>query len=327
MKVWRWAGAVMLVGAATLGVVSAYGQQAGGKVEWKAFDKLKESFYQEMKTTTTQKMKVQGMEVTQTQEQTFWVEWTPTEKISDNKWKVDYKIIGVKMSIQIGGNIISYDSNTKESQPQNPLTDFFKALVGSKFRLTVTNDPKEGIRVVDVEKEDIDDFVKKLASTNEQLRPLLKNILGKDALKQMANPTFAAFPPKDKEFKDGITWTNNDVTLDMGPIGSYKTNYTYTVKDAGKGHVEVKADMSYNPPKGTDAQGLPFTIKSGNLKTTTATGNVTVDQKNGRIEEAKMDMKLTGQLTIDIAGMETQVDLDQDQKSSLKTFDKNPLTK
>jgi Family of unknown function (DUF6263) len=319
MKSWRWAGALVLVGAAALGV-TANDNQGGDKPTWKAFDELNKSFWQEMKTDTTQTMKVQGMEVVQKQSQTFYVQWTPKSKDKDC-WKVEYKIVGVKMDIQIGGNKIDYDSTSKDQVPQNPLTDFFKALVGSTFNFTVCSDPKEGIRVTDV--EGLQGFVQKLAAANEQLKPLLESILNKEALKQMSNPTFAAFPRTDEEFKKG-EW-NYDVTLNMGPIGNYNTHYTYKINSKDKNKIDVSGTMDYSPPKSDALSGLPFQIKKGDLKAEKITGTITLDPKGGRIADSTMQMDLSGTLDIDIAGMVTTVNLTQKQSSTVKTLDTDPV--
>jgi hypothetical protein len=320
MKVWRWAGALCCVAAAVLGV-TAYGEQGGTDKPpvFKGFESDK-PFYQELTTTTTQTMKVQGQEVIQKQSQTFLVKWTVKSKAAD-KWTVDYEIAGVKMNIQIGGNSIDY-SSIAEAPPNNPLTDFFKALVGSKFTLTVVNDKDKGLQVTDVDTKDLENFVNKLAAANEQLKPLLKQILTKDAIIQMSNPTFAAFP-SEKQFTDGKGKWTLPVDLKMGPIGSYDTKYTYELKDKSK--VEVSATMKYNPPKTGDSGGLPFTIKSGNLEAKEpAKGEINL--KDGKIDNSKMTMKLSGKLDIDIAGMSTEVELNQTQESSLKSFDAEPTT-
>src|SRR5206468_1623440 len=162
------------------------GQQASKRPVWKGFEGDK-PFWQEMTTETTQTMKVQGMEVVQKQNQTFIVQWTPKGKADKGGQKVEYKIVAVKMDIQIGGNNIAYNSMAKEQPPQNPLTDFFKTLVGSSFTLTIATDDKEGTHVTEV--EGLDEFVKKLSQANDQLKPLLQKILDKEAIKQMSNPT------------------------------------------------------------------------------------------------------------------------------------------
>jgi Family of unknown function (DUF6263) len=321
MKVWRWFGALVLVGAFTI-AVRAHSEQGTEKPVWKAFDDIKKPFYQEMTTKTNQSMKVSGMEVIQDQSQTFYVEWMPLEYDKEKKtWKVDYSIIGVKMDIKIGGNNISYDSTAKEPAPDNPLTQFFKALVGAKFTFTILNDPNEGPKIIKV--DGLSSFVQKLAQTNESLKGLLETILSEEALKQMSNPTFAAFPRTEKEFKEG-KW-ENDVTMSMGPIGSYKTKYTYALRKGADNKVDVTGSMAYTAPKGNDATGLPFTIKSGTLTADKISGTITLDPKNGRIADSTMDMVLTGNLQIEIAGMDTKVDLTQKQTSTLKTMDTNPV--
>lgn len=317
MNVWRWAGALMVVGAVAMGV-TAYAQQSSDKLEWKAFDTPDKAFWQEMKTTTKQTMKVQNMEVVQDQTQTFIIKWTPKAKDKDGNWVVEQEIVAVKMNIKIGGNEISFDSQDK-NQPANPLTDFFKALVGSKFTLTIS--PKD-LQVKNV--SGLETFIDKLATANEQLKPLLKSILSKEALIQMSDPTFAAFPKDGKLDPKG--WTHK-VNLNMGPIGTYDTTYTYTPSKDKKDQIDVKATMTYAPPKQGDSGGLPFTIKGGDLKADNASGEVIFDPAAGRIKSSKMTLDLKGDLKIEIGGMETTVNLTQNQTSTLQVFDADPTKK
>ena len=86
-----------------------------------------------MVTSTKQTMKVMNNDVNQTQNQTFFFNWTPT-KVEKDKATIEQEIIGVIMDIEIGGSKISYDS-TKDNAANNPLGDFFKALNGSKFTI------------------------------------------------------------------------------------------------------------------------------------------------------------------------------------------------
>jgi hypothetical protein len=316
MNVWRLAGVLVLVGAIFIGFigVKAYGQQAGAPLVWKAFDGDK-PFWQEMTTKTKQTMKVQAMEVVQDQTQTFIIQWTPKGKDKDGNFTVQQKIVGVKMNIKIGGNEIAFDSQDK-NPPNNPLTDFFKALVGSEFTLTISKD----LRVTNV--EGLDKFIDKLATANEQLKPLLKSILSKEALIQMSDPTFAAWPKDGKMDPKG--WSHA-VVLNMGPIGSYDTKYTYTPDGADK--VKVAATMTYKAPDEKSASGLPFTIKGGELKADKAEGYVELDPAAGRIKKSDMKLDLSGKLMIDIGGMVTEVAITQNQTSTLVTLDADPTLK
>jgi Family of unknown function (DUF6263) len=285
------------------------------KWEWKAFSKKDAKFYQELTTETNQTMKVMGQEVKQEQKQTFYIEWTAEEPKGDD-WIVKQKIIGVKMNINIGGNTIAYDS-TDAASPANPMTDFFKALTQAELKLTINSKTMEVTKV-----EGASELIEKLGSTNTQLQPLLKSILSDAALKQMAEPTWGAFPTI--AVKKGSTW-NKNFNLDLGGIGSYDTKYTYTIEstDPKTGKVKVDAKLDYKAP--TDKRNLPFTIKSAKLASTDGTGSAEFDKEKGRIASSEIKMKLEGDLDIEISGTTTAVHLVQDQSSKVKTTDANPI--
>jgi len=167
-------------------------------------------------------MKVMGMDVAQKQKQTFYFKWTPLEQ-KDKDWIVEQEIIGVKMEIQIGGNTINYDS-TNPATANNPLADFFKALVGSKFKLTIGPDMK--VSKVEGRKE----FLDKLVNANQQMKPLLESILSEDALKQMADPSFAAIP--NKEVKKDETW---EYKSKLGPRSDRRLRHRLHLQVPGQG--------------------------------------------------------------------------------------------
>jgi hypothetical protein len=309
----RWSMAVLFMG---LMAVSAYGQEAV-KLQWK-FEKGK-PFYQEMHTSTKQTMKIMGMDnITQNQDQTFYFSWTPLEQ-KDGSWVIEQKIEGVKMDIEISGNKISYDSTNPTASQNNPLADFFKALVGSTFKLTLSPDMK----VTKIEGRD--EFVQKLVKANPQMEPLLKQILSDDALKQMADPAFAALP--SKPVKKGDTWERQS-KLNMGPIGTYDTTYKYTYegKEGKLDKIKVDTVLNYKAPETSATSQLPFKIKAAKLETKNATGTILFDNEKGRLDKSDMKLTLDGKLTIEIGGMATEVDLNQEQQTNVKTSDTNPVS-
>src|SRR5262245_17454455 len=151
MKRCRWFGSLLVLAglAAVLSSLTVFAQDKEAKLEWKAFDAGTKPYYQTMYVKTDQKMTVMGMTVNQTQEQTFYATWTPKTKDKDN-WVVEMKIIGAKMDINIGGNKISYDS-TAENPQQNPLTDFFNALLKLDLKFTIT--PKMTVEKIEGNEE------------------------------------------------------------------------------------------------------------------------------------------------------------------------------
>jgi len=288
---------------------------------WK-FEKGKE-FYQKMTTETKQTMKVMGNTVTQTQKQTFYFSWKAIEQIGD-KWTIEQKIIGVAMDIDIGGSKITYDS--KKENTNNPLAEFFKALEGATFTLTLNtkNYKVEGIK-------GREEFLKKLVGANPQMKPLLDTILSEEALKEMAEPTFAVVPA-DPVIK-GKSW-DKTTKLDMGPIGKYTNTYKYTYEGRdGKDDktnplhkLKVDTTLKYDAPtEGTDSRGLPFKIKSAALTSKNATGSIVFNADRGRVESSKMSIELEGKLQIEIGGQTTTVTLEQTQTSSVETTDANPV--
>jgi hypothetical protein len=290
------------------------------------------TFYQTMTTTTKQTMKVLNNDVTQTQTQTFYFSWAPIEQKGDD-WIVSQKIVGVKMDIDLGGSKISYDS-TKTDNPKNALSDFFTALKDTEFKLTINVPKDKPITVTNVEGRQA--FLDKLTTANQPMKPLLDQILSDDSLKQMATPTFAALAnkeaTKDKDKADSWPATS---TLDMGPIGKYVNTFTYTYDGkfaAGANDAEKKWDvikattkLTYTPPPVTaQSGGLPFQIKSADLTSKDATGTIYYDPDKGRITRSEMNLKLTGDLSIEIGGQTTPVHLDQDQNTKVETSDKDP---
>jgi len=323
----RWLIALLLVGAVGSNVhgqgksekllFTGFGYQEGKKPD------EQKPVYQEMTTKTDQTMKVMGNSLAQTQTQTFYFSYTPVKK-EGNNYTIKQKIEGVKMEIVIAGNKITFDS-TAANPPKNPLTEFFQKLVGSEFTLTVKADPNAPVTVEKIEGREA--FVKNLVDISPQMKPLLETILSEDSLKQMADPMFAAIP--NKEVKEGEAW-NVTSKLNMGPIGTYTSKYTftYTGKDKDKDKITVKTDLKYEKPAASK-EGLPFQIKDANLTSdpAAATGVVLFDSKLGRIESSEMKLKLSGTLTIEIAGMTTTVELNQDQVTTTKTSDTNPIPK
>ena len=140
-------------------------------------------------------------------------------------------------------------------------------------------------------------------------------------------PAFAVVP--DKAVKKGETW-NRKATLNMGPIGTFDTDYKYTYDGADENKlqkIKVETTLKYQPP-GPNAGGgaLPFKIMKADLNSKDSNGNILFDGTKGRVSSSNMTMKLTGTLTIEIGGTASDVTLDQTQTTTVKTTDENPIS-
>jgi hypothetical protein len=274
------------------------------------------TFYQTITTHTDQTMKVLGQEVKQSQNQTFVLSWTP-EKRDGDSWVVKLKVEGVKMEIDIGGQKMAYDS-TRAKKEKGALDDFLAALVGSEFHVTLD-------RMCQVQKvEGREEFIRRLAAANPQSEAMLRQVLSEDALKQMANPVLVTAPRRQVD--KGDYWVKEERT-DLGAVGSYVGSWQYVHMGKEGKLVKLKADalkFEYQPSAG--GGGLPFTVKSSNLKAKNATGVILFDPEKGRLHSAEMSMDMEGELTIDVGGQESKVELSQTQKTTYKVSDTNPLT-
>jgi len=280
-------------------------------IAWK-FEKDKK-VYQEMVTKTTQNMKVMNQEVNQTQEMTFFFVWDLRDEDKDKSMTLGQKIDGVKLRIEIAGNQITYDS-TNPASANTTLAEFFKNLVGSEFKLTLDKDMK----VTKVEGRD--EFLKKLGQSNQMMEPLLKKVLNENALKQMADPTFGMVPGKPVGV--GESWTR-ETKLDLGPIGSYKNTYKYTLESVDpQGVAKIKVEMNLNYEAPVDVgEGLPFRIKSAKLASKDSGGSITFDTNKGRLDKSDLRIKLEGDLEIEISGQTSKVEIKQDQNTTISTSD------
>jgi hypothetical protein len=310
--------------AAALCLAAGAAAQDKSKFEIK-FEKDK-SFYQELTTDVSQMVKVQGgSDMSLKHKQVFYFKWTPVS-VEKDKTVVKQTIEGVKMTVEIAGNPINYDSTdpNPSGAAANPgLADFFKSLVGAEF--TITFGP--GLKVEKVDGRD--DFLKKLAGANPQMEALLKKLLSDDALREMVDPSAGLTPSAEQAV--GSSWEKTS-TLSLGPIGSYVRTfkYTYKGKDSEKkelDRVEVDPKLAYKSP--TDAaEGLLFRIKSGTLETINPKpGVILYNAKTGRVESSDITLTMKGSLDVALGTTDTKIELFQEQKTSVKTQDTPFLTK
>ncbi|QEL15512.1 DUF6263 family protein [Limnoglobus roseus] len=299
------------------------------------FEKDK-AFYQEIETVVLQTIKVQNnADLQQRQSQTFYFKWLPTNFAND-KWTVKQTIEGAKMSIDIAGNKVEYDSTNTAAggAAGNPgLADFFSKLVGTEFTITYS----KGMVVEKVEGKD--DFIKKLGGVNPQMEALFKKMLTDEALKQMTDPSFGL--TADKDIAVGGKWDKKS-SISVGPIGSYDTvtTYTYTGKNTAGANaadkelekVDVATTMTYKAPAADQSEGLFFKIKGGELKTEPykageKVNDVLYNAKTGRVERSTQAVKLVGKLNVTMGGVDTTIDLFLEQTTTAKTGDTSFIPK
>jgi RNA polymerase sigma factor (sigma-70 family) len=285
----------------------------GVVLEWKFEQDV--PFYEERTTVTDQVMKVMGNDVRQTQRQKFFFRWMPAANDEDDNWVLRQKVLGVILNIDIGGNKIQYDS-TKKDSPETPLAEFYKSLVGSEFTVTMN----KGFRVAKIEGRD--HLIKKLSAANPGLVTLLPQVLGENALRELAETPFAGL--REGPVRPGHSWARRS-KLDLGPFGEcWKTStYTYQGKHGKLDRIQVEIALKCQPPAGGD--GLPVKVRESEVTSAEGAGVILFDRDKGRVFRVELNLRLKAKLTTRTGDRDTEVELLQTQKTTVQTSGTNPL--
>lgn len=265
------------------------------------------TIYQEMKTSTKQTIKYQGMDTVQNESDTFVFSMTPQEVDKDKNWIILEKLESFQISIDNGGTTTTYGSN--------------KALVGSEFKLAISPAPNFGVRWVD----SYDDFAKKLVKANPQMEAGLKIIVGNDRIRQMVSVAFVDFPTKS--VKKGYTWTK-DMPPNMTALGGFKdvNKFTYEGRDGKLDKIKVDTTFTMTPPTAAaSAAVLPFKVKSAKLTSKIFHGTILFDNEKHRMDSMKDKMTLEGKMDLDNGGKLMSVDYAREEKTDVNITDTNPL--
>jgi hypothetical protein len=274
-----------------------------------------QSYYLEMATKTIQNMKVMGQEIKQDQDQVLVWHVQPQGNTPDGSCLVYMRLAAARIVMDVGGNKIEYDSDANAGG--NPLGDLFNAMLRTEFKLSMRVDGS--IQRVEGREE----FLKRLDGVGGGQKALLQAILNEDAILQMMNPIGDFLP--ERAVVPGESWRRKR-TLELGPIGRYDTESTYRLERMR----ESLADMSftstfkYRVAEAKKPEALPFVIKSAETSKGIGNGKVVFDAQRGRIHEILHEQSLSATLVIDIAQMESRIELDQVQTSRVRTFDAMP---
>jgi RNA polymerase sigma factor (sigma-70 family) len=287
-------------------------KEPGVALQWR-FEKDR-PFYQVWDVATRQAMKIQNNDVVQDQSQTITVRWTPKgQGDKGDGWILNQRIEGLKASMDLGGSKIEFDS-TKDGHADNALSDFYNAVVGAEFEVTL--DSANRVRQVDGR----DEIVKKLAASARlaQGRQLAQSIVD-DGVARFAETAFGALPAKP--VRRGDSWTRT--TKAAFGVADFQAEYTY-LYEGKEGELDrIRVEVVLKDPSPSD--GAPFKVKNVDLKRSDGTGFLLFDRDQGRIVHQELTLTLEGKLTIALNGQESEVQLSQTQKTTLRTTDANPL--
>jgi RNA polymerase sigma factor (sigma-70 family) len=270
-------------------------------------------FYEERTTMTEMVMKVTDSDIRQTQAQTFFFRWTPAEQ-EDDRWALRQKVLGVRMDLDLGGNKVQYDS-TKKAAGSNPLAEFYNGLVGAEWTVKLN----EAFQVEEVQGRDA--LIDKL-TTNPAVEHLLPEVLSEDALRELAEVPFAAL--REGPVRPGDSWVHRSKGT-LSPFGECRktSTYTYEGRQGKLDRIQVEIALKCGPSAG--ARGLPFKVKRGEVATAEGGGVLLFDRDRGRVVRLDLTVHLKAKVTRRTAGRDTEGEVVQTQRTTVRISDTNPL--
>ncbi len=172
--------------------------------------------------------------------------------------------------------------------------------------------------------EGYDKFLDALAGDNAAQKQMMKAMMPQTAMKQMFSQTFLIGPAKPIAI--GGTW-DRKIAVALGPIGNTESKEVLKLTSV-KGDlatITAKGELSFKPGDDDGDSGLPFKITKADLKADKFTGTHTFDMKTGRMTESKVDMDMSGSMTISAAGMNVDAKLVMKMKTVAVLTEKNPI--
>ena len=198
-----------------------------------------------------------------------------------------------------GGVELEFDSNG-ENTPQGTQLDFMLPLLTalSKSTTTMVYDKNGDVLNIEVKAEGLD-------ALDAQAKAMIGGELDSDALKERAQSELDDF--HDKPVKVGDSW-ESETTLDLGQGAVFKLTstqkYVGTVQQDGKTlhQVEIKyTEVDFEQPAATP--GAPAVTES-DLEIITGTSTLLFDAEIGRMVSSKINLEVSGEITLTIANMD-----------------------
>jgi RNA polymerase sigma factor (sigma-70 family) len=306
------------------------------RLVWR-FEKDRPIFH-EVTTDTKQTMKILNREaVQQDQKQTFVFRWTPMRRNNANDWIINQRIEGIIMDQNVAGTRLHFDSTAAVSQ-NNPLEEFFRALVGAETELKFgapghvewrgASDGSGGLEcevmsVNGVKSTPQDEYRNKLRSTQKKALQWCQKSLTADAGQEMLAWAFAV-PPK--AVTPGDTWTRTSKSS-VGAAGQWEATYRYTYCGAeGRlDRIRVASELRFSRPEGESSGLPPLPVREVDLKTTHGKGVILFDRHKGRLVSGELNQKTEGLITLASGGDDGRVALTQVERITVRTTDTNPI--
>jgi hypothetical protein len=264
-----------------------------------------QTFTLRSETTAKSALKVLGMDMTQNQQQALTHRFTVQKVNRDGSVEFEMFVVDASGKVEMGGGA--------------PIEiPGLEKLRGAKFNFTL-NARRE---VTDI--EGFQAFQNRL-KPEEQLQ--LSMQFSELNLKESLAELFSSFPART--VNKGDAWQRQG-KQDIGPLGSVEQKHSYryegktTTGERTFDRVTSTSVWQFTP-RGPAAPGqgvLPFQLKAVNLKPDDIKSELLFDASSGRLHELKQSARLKGKMTIDVGGMDTEIEMDQQSQTKITLLPK-----
>jgi hypothetical protein len=281
-------------------------------LQWQFKEGDKDKFYIEEKTVSKTTVKVAGMAIDQDQTAVKVSQIIVKSRTVDGV-VLEQRIESFNTKMVMMGNTI---------EPAKEIEDLLKNVVftihlSSNGKLTKFEGYDQFIKNVDKASADAGDEQKAMEMK------MFKAVLTEEALSAGSSYPFSVLP--NKAVNKGESW-KREQSASMGPLGNFKLGLNLTYKgpaDGGMEKVDITGEMSYEAPK-ADGPDLGFKIAKVDLNQKKLTGSLLFDTKAKRVSSLELNTVLGGSMTIEVGGMQTQVDLEGTSTQTVRVLEKRP---
>ena len=196
--------------------------------------------------------------------------------IQNNNFVLECTYQEMKMSMDILGQKISFDSSDKKQDfDDNPIASFFSSFIGKSFKMTL--DKYQNIVSIEGLDEIFASMVengKHLDGQKEQMKNMIKEILGEEKIKENFSSSNIIFPKEP--VKVGSTWETDNVKSLQGINMQVKNQFKIEKITAKKIEISSVSEYSMNLSVNENGQDVSVIMKDAK-----ATGNYVINPKTG----------------------------------------------
>jgi hypothetical protein len=266
-----------------------------------------QTFYVEEKGQFSQIVKIDDRIYRPAMDQTRVSRFTILQAAPDGGAVIEQKIESVQV--------------TSKGAGVKPTADVLRNFEGAGFRITL--DGRQRITKF----EGFKALADKIARDNPHAAELMRELVSKENLQEPVALQFAFTP--EKPVSKGDQWQIKS-TLPFANLARMHLTDTYLFEGAQKGAKEVvrvgiKTAIMSSTPKG--AEGLPFKVIRSKVEVKESRGHLLFNVAAGRLVRREMKLTLHGIFTLSFGNQPINMELEQQQTTTTRVLDHNPLKK